>query len=168
MAAEQLKESMMNSLRNNPNITSPSFYTDVVGFYHAVNWAGESWLQALGVFQLSVWLLAVLTRKSSNAQMMLLFIVLGLVYSAEWLNRLGARHWEDFATQNYFDPRGVFISVVYSTPLLTAAFGILINALRSTAHLLVEVKKLQFKKEAKVKRKGTAAEVASAPQKKEQ
>eukprot|EP00308_Calcidiscus_leptoporus_P023979 CAMPEP_0119375226 /NCGR_PEP_ID=MMETSP1334-20130426/34456_1 /TAXON_ID=127549 /ORGANISM="Calcidiscus leptoporus, Strain RCC1130" /LENGTH=166 /DNA_ID=CAMNT_0007393471 /DNA_START=21 /DNA_END=521 /DNA_ORIENTATION=- len=165
MAAE-LEAAVLNSLRSNPNITTTSFYDDVLGFYHAVNW-GESWLHALAAFQLAVWLLAALTRKNSNVQLALLFVVLGLVYSAEWLNTLGSRHWAAFASQNYFDPRGVFISVVYSAPLLVAAFGMLINALRSAARLLVEVKKLQFKTEAKAKRQNAVTAKAAASHKKE-
>jgi len=74
-----------------------------------------------------------------------------LVYSAEWLNRLGSTHWRSFATQNYFDERGVFISVLFSAPLLVIAFGLLINALRTTARLLIDVKKLQFQKEKKAR-----------------
>ena len=42
---------------------------------------------------------------------------------------------------------------MYSTPLLLAAFFLLVNALRTSASLLVEVKKKQFKHERKAKRK---------------
>lgn len=55
---------------------------------------------------------------------------MALVYSAEWINRIGNERWEEFAGQNYFDKRGVFISVMFSMPMLVAAFVILINALQ--------------------------------------
>ena len=80
-------------------------------------------------------------------------VAVALVYSAQWINAAGAAHWKEFADQNYFDERGVFISVVYSTPLLLAAFFLLLCALRTSAVLLVEVKKKQFKQERKAKHK---------------
>ena len=36
-----------------------------------------------------------------------------MVYSAEWLNRLGAAHWREFATQDYFDKSGVFVGATF-------------------------------------------------------
>ncbi|KAJ6291531.1 hypothetical protein OIU76_023581 [Salix suchowensis] len=39
--------------------------------------------------------------------------------------------WRSFASQNYFDPHGVFLSVVWSGPLLIIATIILINSLFS-------------------------------------
>lgn len=83
--------------------------------------------------------------------MALLCAVLGAVYFAERINGLAAEHWRAFASQNYFDNRGVFVAVLYCTPLLCAAFFILINALRTTAALLVQVKR----KELQVKNKAS-------------
>ncbi|KAH0910874.1 hypothetical protein HID58_034195 [Brassica napus] len=36
----------------------------------------------------------------------------GGVYFAESLNRLLRKNWKSFSTQNYFDPHGVFVSVL--------------------------------------------------------
>ena len=87
----------------------------------------------------------------------LLVLVLGLVYSAEWINRLGASHWQEFAGQNYFDKSGVFLGVVFCVPLLGAAFFILIFALRSACKLLVEVKQMELKDKARARRKAEKA-----------
>jgi len=81
----------------------------------------------------------------------------GLVYFAERINRAAGENWESFAGQQYFDTRGVFVSVVLSTPLLFASFFILINALRGAATLLIQVKKMQFKDEARQKSKAAKA-----------
>ena len=43
------------------------------------------------------------------------------VYCAEYINDFAGRHWEDFAGQNYFDKNGVFVSVMFSAPLLVVA-----------------------------------------------
>lgn len=78
-----------------------------------------------------------------------LFATVGLVSAAKWVNNLGDAYWKDFAGQNYFDERGVFISVMFSMPLLVLAFCMLVNALRMAASLLIEVKKLQLKAKRK-------------------
>jgi hypothetical protein len=103
------------------------------------------------MFHAAVWTTVFLTRRRNELQMALLVVVLGAVYSAERINGLAAEHWRAFARQNYFDHRGVFVAVLYCTPLLCAAFFILINALRTTAELLVQVKR----KELQVKRKAS-------------
>ena len=91
---------------------------------------------------------------------------MGLTACAEPLNSLGARHWEEFATQNYFDVRrpaaalpparcwlspalpaqehGVFASTVFSAPLLLVAFVIMAMSLRNTAEMLVVVKRAEL------------------------
>ena len=93
----------------------------------------------------------------------------GLTACAEPLNSLGARHWEEFATQNYFDVRspaaalppgccwlspallaqehGVFASTVFSAPLLLVAFVIMAMSLRNTAEMLVVVKRAELMRE---------------------
>ena len=50
-----------------------------------------------------------------------------VVYMAERLNSLAARHWHQFAGQNYFDPGGVFLSAVLSAPLVFTMFVILVG-----------------------------------------
>ena len=82
----------------------------------------------------------------------------GVVYSAEAVNRFAGENWETFAGQNYFDRRGVFTSVMFSVPLLCAALFVLLNALRSASRLLISVKRKQIRSEIKAKKKGTKAE----------
>jgi len=157
-----MREAMLRSMKG-LNATETTFYEDAVGFYHAVDWS-ERWIQALGAFHLVAWLLVFFTRRQNEMQMVLLIVILGLVYSAEWINKYAAARWDQFATQKYFDDRGVFVSVTFCAPLLLLAFCILINALRSAMTLLVEVKKLQFQTEARQKSKqAKAAATGSAP-----
>lgn len=51
------------------------------------------------------------------------------VYLAERLNSILADNWKSFASQNYFDPHGLFLSVLWSGPLLLVAIVILVSAL---------------------------------------
>jgi len=83
--------------------------------------------------------------------MTLMGIVFIMVRSAERLNNLGGEHWESFATQNYFDKRGIFISLMVSAPLLCVSVLMLIAFLREASGLLVEVKTHEFKAKAKAK-----------------
>jgi hypothetical protein len=125
------------------NLTQ-SFMTDMLGFYHAVDWS-EPWLRGLAVFHILVWTIAIAFRRWDNVQMLLLVSILGVVYSAETLNRLGGEHWQQFAGQNYFDKHGVFMSVLWSAPLLGDAFLLIYFALRSSAALLVQVKRAELR-----------------------
>ena len=84
-------------------------------------------------------------------------IVMGIVgvtvRMAERLNAWGAEHWREFATQNYFDHRGIFVSVMLSAPLLVDAFIMLCFFLREASQLLIEVKTTQIKKEKRKQQK---------------
>lgn len=79
------------------------------------------------------------------SRMIFLTVLAGIVRSAERLNDYGAQNWESFATQNYFDKSGIFISIMISTPLLLMAFYMLISYLREAAGLLVKVKKQELR-----------------------
>jgi hypothetical protein len=74
-----------------------------------------------------------------------------LIYTSERLNSLGARHWRSFAGQNYFDPRGVFISALLSAPMLTIMFAVLINYLLASAGLLVQMKRKELVVKARLR-----------------
>merc|ERR1711924_487547 len=91
----------------------------------------ERWLLVLGAFHLFAWLVAIVTRRNHDAQMVLLVSILGLVYCAEYLNSWAHTHWRSFAKQDYFDKNGVFISIMYSAPMLCLALFVLLNALRA-------------------------------------
>lgn len=130
------------------------FQSDVLGFFHAIDWS-ERWLLYLAAFHTVVLALTVSLRRSHNAQMVLLVGILGAVRCAESLNSYAGEHWQSFASQNYFDKRGVFISIMFSAPLLCVAMFVLLNALRLASQLLVQVKRKEFanaqRKKAKAK-----------------
>ncbi|EXB57390.1 hypothetical protein L484_016443 [Morus notabilis] len=74
------------------------------------------------------------------------------VYLAERLNSLLGKNWKSFASQNYFDPNGLFLSVLWSGPLLFIAIIILINTLFSLCHLIVRWKKAELRHRARLAR----------------
>ena len=87
----------------------------------------ERWLQGLLGVQACLFLSAILLRRVPAAQAGLFFLAAGIVYFAERINDLAARHWQSFATQDYFDAHGIFYSAVVSAPLLATMFVILVR-----------------------------------------
>ena len=121
-----------------------------MGFYYAVDWT-ETWILALLANHALLFAMAFLTRRVPAVQTAIFLVVLLAVACAERLNAVGNEHWREFATQNYFDPHGVFLAVVFCAPLLLAAFVIMLNALCMTSSLLVQVKKMEFRTKARIK-----------------
>lgn len=56
-----------------------------------------------------------------------LFDAVAGVYLAETLNRFMGKNWKSFSGQNYFDPSGLFMSVLWSGPLLVISMIILVS-----------------------------------------
>lgn len=109
-----------------------------MGFYHAVDWS-EGWLKLLLCAHVCLFIAIASTRGSDRAQGGLFCICVVVVLAAERINALGDTHWETFASQNYFDKRGRFISIVLSTPLVVATLLILVNLLFIMTGMMVEV-----------------------------
>lgn len=108
------------------------------GFYAAVDWR-EGWLRALLAAHACLFVTIVVTRKNERVQGVMFCACAAIVFAAERINAWGAARWERFAEQNYFDRRGLFISVVLSTPLVVATLIILVNLLLIMTGMMVEV-----------------------------
>ena len=72
------------------------------------------------------------------------------VYLAERLNSFMGENWKSFAGQNYFDPQGVFLSVLWSGPLLVISIIILVNTLFSLCQLIVRWKRAELRHRARL------------------
>mmetsp|Transcript_20064 Transcript_20064/g.26631 ORF Transcript_20064/g.26631 Transcript_20064/m.26631 type:complete len:246 (-) Transcript_20064:393-1130(-) len=134
-------------------------------FRHAINWS-EPLVRYLLIFHAILFLLTIYTvskRASFHSRIILLVFLFLLVRSAEYLNAYGNDHWEDFATQNYFDKGGIFIGLLFSCPLLLNCLIMLVCYMREAGSLLVEVKKMEMvaKKKKKNKDKGEAQSSSS-------
>ena len=68
------------------------------------------------MFAATIWV----SRKDRGIapRLVVMFTIAGIVRTSERLNMYGSRNWESFATQNYFDKRGIFSMVLICTPLL--------------------------------------------------
>ena len=132
-----------------------TFREECAAFIAAVDWR-ETWIRCLLLWHLSLWLLFVFTRKNFPVQCGLFFGIAACVALAETLNGLCAKRWEKFATQNYFDERGVFAGIMLCAPLLALAFAMLLNFLVMASSMLVTVKRAEFR--GKARELGTQAE----------
>ncbi len=97
-------------------------------------------------FHVILWLTVFLIRKNNTAQMVLLCLICALVYASQYFNAYAADHWEALGfTQDYFDINGVFLSFVFSMPLLGLAAFQLVYSLRSAIDMLVKVKSKELR-----------------------
>ena len=133
----------------------------VGGFLAAVDWR-EQWIVALMSLHLSVGAIAWITRRNLASQAILFTLIACAVRSAEYLNAFASLNWREFSSQNYFDSRGLFTSVVFSAPLLVVATFQWLNALASSTRLMIKVKRQEAKAHYS-QSKGHAQEDAKKP-----
>jgi hypothetical protein len=75
------------------------------------------------------------------------------VYFAETINKWANDHWKEFATKNYFDSAGAFISLVFSGPMVLNALMILILFVIKLSSLLIKVKRMELKQKIQQQKK---------------
>ncbi|MEQ2168254.1 Transmembrane protein 18 [Goodea atripinnis] len=122
--------------------------TSIWTFLMSVQWS-EPWLMGLLLFHVGCLFLTVVTCRFYRAQICHFLIIVGLVYSAEYLNELAAMNWRSFSNFQYFDSKGMFISLVYSIPLLLNAVIIVMVWVYRTFSTMAELKTLQLKRRAR-------------------
>ncbi|XP_054474684.1 transmembrane protein 18 [Anoplopoma fimbria] len=122
--------------------------TSIWTFLVSVQWS-ETWLIGLLVFHVVCLFLTVVTCRYYRAQVCHFLVMVGLVYSAEYLNELAAMNWRSFSNFQYFDSKGMFISLVYSIPLLLNTVIIVMVWVYRTFSTMTELKILQLKQKAR-------------------
>lgn len=115
-----------------------------IGYLRSIDWS-ETWLIGLMLVHLLVFCLTILTRNHGNFQAVLFFILLMLVYVSENINEFAARNWRYFSRQQYFDSKGLFISVIFSMPLLINCLLMVCNWLYASGTLMVKLKRAQLR-----------------------
>ncbi|CAN9507433.1 unnamed protein product [Ophioblennius macclurei] len=122
--------------------------TSIWTFLMSVQWS-EPWLVGLLVFHAVCVLVTVVTCRFYRAQICHFLLIVALVYSAEYLNELAALNWRSFSEFQYFDSKGMFISLVFSIPLLLNAVIIVMVWVYRTFSTMTELKTLQLKRKAR-------------------
>lgn len=129
---------------NSRNLVDISKFEGFVSFLSGIDWQ-DPWLIGLLTFHLAIFLMALLTRNYGNFQALLFFALLLMVYFSEYINEVASSNWKIFSRQQYFDSNGLFISVVFSIPILMNCMLMVGNWLYQSAQLMTTLKTAQLK-----------------------
>lgn len=103
-------------------------------FIQSVRWR-EPFILLLILSQMFLFLLTYATRKREILQFGILLSLTVITLAAERLNNYGRRHWQTFASQNYFDRQGLFMMIFVSGPMVVLANFIVIGMGQRLVHL---------------------------------
>nr|CAD7432132.1 unnamed protein product [Timema monikensis] len=73
------------------------------------------------------------------------YVTVLLVYFSESINEMAASNWNLFSRQQYFDSKGMFISLVFSVPILLNCMIMVANWLWQSSQLMINLKKAQLR-----------------------
>ncbi|CAE1157740.1 TMEM18 [Acanthosepion pharaonis] len=119
--------------------------TGIWSYLQTVDWS-ERWLWGLGAFHFLCALLTAVTKSRGTLQS--IHFVL-LVYSAEIINEWASKNYRLFSKEQYFDSRGLFISIVFSVPILLNCLIIVMLWLWNVGNFISKVKRLKYKQQAR-------------------
>ncbi|XP_006626457.1 transmembrane protein 18 [Lepisosteus oculatus] len=122
--------------------------TSIWTFLLSIQWS-EAWLIGLVTFHAICLLITFVTFRFYRLQIFHFLVMAGMVYFAENINEIAAMNWRSFSKYQYFDSRGMFISLVFSAPLLLNTIIIVILWIYRTFATMTELKTLQLKRKAK-------------------
>lgn len=132
--------------------------SDISAVWHVLtemNWLQEKrLLLALGTFYTFLITSTVLTRNRLNFQAVYFGLLCIGVYAAEYLNKWLAKNWKLVSNkQQYFDSSGLFISVIYSMPILFNLLLLIIVWMRSASKDLIKLKRQEVILQTKAHKK---------------
>ncbi|KAL4235966.1 Transmembrane protein 18 [Mactra antiquata] len=115
----------------------------LITFLQSIDWK-EPWFSGLAIFHITCAILTVLTRNLGVVQSAYFGLLMILVFCAEYINEWAASNWNLFAHQQYFDSNGLFISIVFSVPLLINCLIIVVSWLWDVGVLISNVKQMKI------------------------
>jgi transmembrane protein 18 len=134
--------------------TEFTFTENALGFYHAVNWKEDWWIYVIFAMHVLLLCLVVASRKAEvQLQGMVFLLIVSLTAGASTLNALAHKNYHLFSTQDYFDRRGTFASVIWTGPLILILLLQLIFMVKLTADLAVKAGRMKVRINSKKKSK---------------
>ncbi|XP_003215545.1 transmembrane protein 18 isoform X2 [Anolis sagrei] len=109
----------------------------------------EPWILGLIFFHIACLFLTYFSFWHYRLQIGQFLSLMILVFCAEYINEMAAANWRLFSKHQYFDSRGMFISLVFSAPLLLNAIIIVIAWVYKTVNVMTELKTIQQKRKAR-------------------
>ena len=119
-------------------------FSGLWNFLASIDWS-EPWFTGLGMFHVLCALLTILSRNTGVFQAIYFGVIMVLVLLAEQINTWAAANWKLFAKQQYFDSSGLFISIVFSVPLLINCLVIVVCWLFDVGILITRVKQMKYR-----------------------
>lgn len=148
---EGIAESVMGDIMKNQAVGPQTPYEHFQAFRSAITWR-EPFVLSLLAFQVAMFCVCMfVSRKNASlaSRLVVMCVIGAVVRGSEYINRFGAMHWQEFATQNYFDERGVFISIMLCAPLLLDSFIMLSMFVKEAGQLLIQVKRTEIQRKQK-------------------
>ncbi|CAH8485439.1 unnamed protein product [Schistosoma curassoni] len=105
-----------------------------------IPWTSELWLVSLIGFHFLTSICVIAFRKCTNLLLCILLIsrkvsciivynIVGTVWFSHRINEFAANNWNLFATEQYFDSYGYFISCIWNIPVILNSLLIVVSSL---------------------------------------
>jgi|688.fasta_scaffold829451_1 hypothetical protein len=108
--------------------TPQTFSEHVEAFFAAVDFSEPLIIVTLG-FHMLMLLLVIKTRDYIKVQYFIFMGLLGLCLYLQQFNIYMNENWSKYATQNYFDEQGAFVSLFYGMPILAICVLIIVRGM---------------------------------------
>ncbi|XP_076456743.1 transmembrane protein 18-like [Babylonia areolata] len=122
--------------------------TGLWSYLKTIDWT-EPWFAGLALFHVVCAITTFLTCRHHTLQGVVFALFLMLVGCSEYINQFAAQHWKKFSRQQYFDSNGLFISVVFSVPILINCLVIVVLWLKMSADLMRNIRRKQLQQGAR-------------------
>jgi len=141
-------KSIISNLNMNSEPIEVNEIDGILAYVQSINW-NEPWLQGVLCLHGFIGSITIFTRKCTSVQIFLFLSYLCVIYLGELINEKAASNWRLFASQQYFDSNGLFISVILLGPLLLNCVLMVIFWLLESCEILVKVKRAEYRQKCK-------------------